>query len=159
MEELIKEQKNALISLCDRLNERKVAAKIEDSGDITMLTVFLPGAPEGTELFTDICFFPQEERMGQVSFCNMRTEIRDLSGIGIEEINDYCRKVSELNATLPIGGYGTELSDDETQLKRLLFTATVPIVPTIKGDKLTDTVEDTLALVVQTISETAAELL
>ena len=75
------------------------------------------------------------------------------------KLNDYCRKVSELNATLPIGGYGTELSDDETQLKRLLFTATVPIVPTIKGDKLTDTLEDTLALVVQTISETAAELL
>jgi len=154
MEELIKEQKNALVSLCDRLNKRKVAAKLEDSGDITLLTVYLSGTPEGTELFTDICFFPQEERMGQVSFCNMRTEIKDLSGLELEKVNDYCRRVSELNITLPIGGYGIELSDDGTRLQRLLFTATIPIVPSIKGEKLTDTLEDTLALVRETIIQT-----
>ena len=158
MEELIKEQKNALVSLCDRLNKRKVAAKLEDSGDITLLTVYLPGTPEGTELFTDICFFPQEERMGQVSFCNMRTEIKDLSGLELEKVNDYCRRVSELNVTLPIGAYGIELSEDESRLQRLLFTVTIPIVPEIKGEKLTDTLEDTLGLSAETIIQTMAGL-
>ena len=71
MEELIQEQNKALTELCDRLNDRKVAAKIEESDAGKILTVLLPGMPDQEELYTDIFFYTQDERMEQVSFCSM----------------------------------------------------------------------------------------
>ena len=156
MEELIQEQRNALKNLCDRLNERKVAAKIEETGERMLLTVFLPQTEQ--EYFTDIFFFPQEERMEQISFCCMRTVIRDLTGIKDEDVLGFCRRISEQNGLLPIGGYGIERTEDGLHLKTQVFSATRPVDPVIRGEKLTDTMEDTLALIVQTIAQTVPEL-
>ncbi len=156
MKELLKDQQASLKALGKRLNDRKVAAKYYDKDKL--LTVLLPVKAGEGDLFTDIMFLPEDERMEDVSFCSLRTVVADLSDTAEDKILKLCRDVCIVNNELAIGCYGVQTTDGKLPLKALVFSVTVPIVPEIKGERMTDTIEDALSLTAVSIKETASRI-
>ncbi len=144
MEKLIKEQKRALKELGDRLSKRFIAARLTEDG--TALTVLLPEIIKGKDLFCDVLFLPQQEGMEGNSFASFRTIIEERADIETENALGFCRRLSEINDTLFIGGYGLELIEDTVSFGQLIFSATVPMIPDIEGKNMADMLEDALTL-------------
>ncbi len=167
MDQIIFEQKSSLKELCERLNEKFIAARLSEDGRI--LTVLLPEIIEGLDLFTDIVFYPQDERMDDISFCAFRTEIADMSEHFTFEGDDippdiaadilgFSGNISVVNSMVPIGGYGLETTDGALPFKMLMFNTVVPLIPAIRGKRLTDTLESTLNLVHESLEVSLDQL-
>ena len=118
----------------------------------------LPVKKVSGDVFTDILFMPEDERMENASFCAIRTTVADLTEFPEENILKLCRDICIVNNELPIGCYGVSTTEGSLPLKALVFSVTVPIAAGISGDLMTDTIEDALTLAAATIEETISGL-
>ncbi|MCR4656726.1 MAG: hypothetical protein K5770_10920 [Lachnospiraceae bacterium] len=157
MEEKIMEQREALKELEKRLGERSVAARLSEDGAV--LTVLLPEIIKGKDLFADILFYPQQEGMEGVSFASFRIELMEKTDVQEEKILSFCEKLSAVNNELLIGGYGLELPDGGLPFGRLVFSTVVPMIAGIRGECMTDMLENALTTVYGTLSDTLEAVL
>ena len=108
-------QQKALSELCERLNKKKIAAVI--NGDRQKyLSLVLDGITEKTDIFLDIAFLSDQRIPEEVSFCLFEIGIRDMSGLGPQELADMFVVLSALNSVLLAGSYSIRhTEEDETE--------------------------------------------
>ena len=144
----------------ERLKAANVAAKLTPSEDaVDVLTVLLPEKINGEELFVDVFFFPDDEKLEGVSLFTVRAELLDLSRMEEERIGDFLVRLSSANSTLPLGGYGVSTTEGKLPLQTLVFKATVPVIPGITGERMETEVMETLTLCSSVLQTSLPEIL
>ncbi len=144
----------------EKLKEAHVAAKLSTSEDSTdVLTVMLPEKIEGKDVFADVFFFPDDERMEGASLFSVLIELNDLSDMEKEKIGELLVKLASENSVIPIGGYGVSTTEGKLPLKTLMFKAAVPLIPGITGERMETEIIETLTLCFDTVMTSLPDIL
>ncbi len=160
MADTVNNEKKALSALCGSLNEKKIAAELNEEN--TALSIYLGQMPGGEEIFLDAAFMPQGEGMDGISFFVLQGRIMDLGGLSMDKLFNVFVSMNVLDSTLEGGHYSIEMregEDDSLTAGDLIYRYTLPAVPELDSASFSALLEDAVRLAFFDIKETLPDLI